>query len=179
MKRYFAFLLAALLCFCACTSLIEGSDDEFQGVIEINPADSTQISNLPSGLSSLSTPMGLISLSVGDSTFVGNVSFSVGKSGGKVTFTAFYPEDLQTPLNDEYIANVESPSGLNAAPYTITREKIDERNTRYTVTIDENKTGELVYFYVLVIDYSRTRESAGKKIPVTSWGLVRFLQAAE
>ena len=161
MKRIFAFLFAALLCFCACTSLIEGSDDE------------------PSGISSLYTPMGLISLSVGDSTFLGNVTFNVEKSSGKVTFTAFYPEDLQTPLNDGYIANVELPAGLIAEPYTITREKIDIRNTRYTVTIEENKTGQPVHFYVLVIDNSRTRESAGKKIPVTSWGVVRFIQAAE
>ncbi len=104
-----------------------------------------------------------------------------GKEGGTATVKAYYPAEEKIALNDYYSEAWASTWGDNDfippfGLYQVTRKKIDQYSTEYTIVAGPNTTPYSLQYIIIIYDDSRISPS-GKVITSTAHIVVN--QAAE
>ena len=202
MKRTLTFLLAAALCLSGCSEM----DGAFS-FLNFNRSDSgeeTVLYTVDTTMTSamLGGSMGQIKLSPytvipwgGESTksFQNYSHNLIGKDGGVLTITAYYPEEEAIPLNDYYtIMGVLSDSyDYGRLEYSteefgkavkqieaikINQRKIDSFSTEYEIIVPANQVGKEYGTVIKIYDSSQKKEDG---TPLMCEATITINQAAE
>lgn len=153
MKQLFTFLLATSLCLYGCSQSDADGDPTTKAVGEY--VSGTQIFLSPF------TPDNR-------PTFENNkdqLILNFDKNGGQTTVTAYFPEEDEVKLNEDYtIGHGDIPQdkiSVIGSQVQVKKAKLDDFRSEYVITVNQNNIGTDYDIYIDLRDASKIRNKKG------------------